>query len=153
MVKETANLGEIRFNYAKKYFEEFVRDRKDRIEKLLKPSHTPVLLMDLKGVRKKYLQVKYNFPEFNVYYAVKANDDDGVIKALAEVGSGFEVASTEELKKVLSAGVKIEKVISRNPVKPPDFIDFAYSVGLKTFAIDSFTEVDKIARIATRSTV
>ena len=153
MVKNTANLGELRFNFAKKYFKEFIEERRGRIEKFLQPEETPVLLMDLEGVKKKYLQVKYNFPEFNVYYAVKANDDEGVIKALAEVGSGFEVASTQELKKVLSAGARVERVISSNPVKPPEFIDFAYSVGVRTFAIDSFAEVDKIARIAPRSKV
>ncbi|HIQ48986.1 MAG TPA: type III PLP-dependent enzyme [Aquifex aeolicus] len=146
-------LGEIQFNFAKKYFTDFVNERRGRIEKLLKPEKTPVLLMDIEGVKKKYLKVKYNFAEFNVYYAVKANDDDRVIKALVEVGSGFEVASSEELKKVINLGGKVERIISSNPVKPPEFIDYAYSVGVRTFAVDSFTEVEKIKKIAPRSKV
>jgi len=146
-------LGEIQFNLAKKYFRDFINERRGRIEKLLKPEKTPVLLMDIEGVKKKYLKVKYNFAEFNVYYAVKANDDDRVIKALVEVGSGFEVASSEELNKVLNLGGKVEKIISSNPVKPPEFIDYAYSVGVRTFAVDSFTEVEKIKKIAPRSKV
>ena len=149
----TTTYGELQFNYAKKYFKEFINERKGRIEKLLRPEFTPVLLMDIEGVKNKYLRIKYNFPEFNVYYAVKANDSEEIIKALAEVGSGFEVASTEELKKVLSLGGKVEKVISSNPVKPPEFIDFSYSVGMRTFAVDSFTEVEKIKKIAPRSKV
>ncbi|GAB6065556.1 type III PLP-dependent enzyme [Aquifex pyrophilus] len=149
----TINYGEIQFLQAKKYFEEFVDKRRERIEELLRPEKTPVLLMDIEGVKNKYLKVKYNFSEFNVYYAVKANDDESVIRALAQVGAGFEVASIRELEKVLRLGGKVERIISSNPVKPPEFIDYAYSVGVRTFAVDSFTEVDKIKRIAPRSKV
>ncbi|WP_461831594.1 type III PLP-dependent enzyme [Aquifex sp.] len=149
----TVNYGEIQFLQSKKYFQEFVGKRKGRIEKLLKPEKTPVLLMDIEGVKSKYLKVKYNFSEFNIYYAVKANDDEDVIRVLAQVGAGFEVASIRELEKVLRLGGKVEKIISSNPVKPPDFIDFAYSVGVRTFAVDSFAEVEKIKRVAPRSKV
>ena len=149
----TVNLGKIQFNLAEKYFRDFLNERRGRIEKLLRPEKTPVLLIDIEGVKKKYLKVKYNFAEFNVYYAVKANDDDRVIKALVEVGSGSEVASSEELRKVLNLGGKVERIISSNPVKPPEFIDYAYSVGVRTLAVDSFAEVEKIKKIAPRSKV
>ncbi|NPB07298.1 MAG: type III PLP-dependent enzyme [Aquificae bacterium] len=145
--------GEVQYNFARKYFREFVEERKERIGSLLRPEETPLLLLDLEGVKKKYLRIKYNFPEFNIYYAVKANDDEGVIRTLAQVGAGFEVASVGELEKVLRLGGRVERIISSNPVKPPQFIDFAYSVGVRTFAVDSFSEVDKIARIAPRSKV
>ncbi|AAC06904.1 type III PLP-dependent enzyme [Aquifex aeolicus] len=150
---KVVNYGEVQYGFAKRYFEEFLSERKGRIEKLLKPEKTPVLLMDIQGVKKKYLEVKYHFPEFNVYYAVKANDDESVIRALVEVGAGFEVASSQELEKVLRLGGKIEKVISSNPVKPPEFIEFAYQKGVRTFAVDSITEVKKIKDIAPRSKV
>ncbi len=146
------DVGEIQFNYAKRYFEEFISSRPKFAETIRKVK-TPSLLMDLDGIKGRYVQIKYHFPEANVYYAVKANDHLDILRALAEVGSGFEVASIDELSKVLSLGVPPERIISSNPVKPPDFIDFAYSRGIKKFAIDSFAEVDKIVKIAPRARV
>jgi len=145
--------GEVQFGFAKRYFEEFVSERRDRLGNLLEPKRTPVLLLDTEGVKRKYLKVKYNFAEFNVYYAVKANDHESVIRALAELGSGFEVASCAELRKVLRLGASAERVISSNPVKPPEFIDYAYREGVRAFAVDSFAEVEKIKRVAPRSRV
>ncbi len=152
MKKTLIDAGELQFRYAKRYFEEFISSR-SKFREALKNVKTPSLLIDLDGIKGRYVQIKYHFPEINVYYAVKANDHIDVLRSLADVGSGFEVASAEELGKVLSLGVQPEKIISSNPVKPPDFIDYAYGTGVKRFAVDSFTEVDKIARIAPRARV
>jgi len=152
MGQKLLSVGEVQFNYSKRYFEEFLSSRPKIAEKL-KEVRTPSLLIDLGGIKSRYVQIKYHFPEVNVYYAVKANDHIEVLRALAEVGSGFEVASIEELEKVLSLGVPPEKVISSNPVKPPDFVDFAYTSGVRRFAVDSFAEVEKISKIAPRARV
>ncbi len=146
------NSGELQFEFARRYFNEFVSVREELL-RTLRTVETPALVMDLEGIKSRYVEIKYHLPEFNVYYAVKANDDIKVLSALSKMGSGFEVASAEELKKVLSLGVPPEKIISSNPIKPPEFIDYAYSVGVKRFAVDSFTEVEKIAKIAPRARV
>jgi len=94
----------VQFEFAKKGFFSFI-EGKDYLLPYLKPEKTPLLLMDLEGIKGRYIELKYHFPNFNVYYAVKANDHERIIRALAELGAGFEVASTEELNKVLSVGV------------------------------------------------
>ena len=152
MGEKLLSVGEVQFNYSKRYFEEFISSR-PRIAERIREVKTPSLLMDLDGIRSRYIQIRYHFPETNVYYAVKANDHIDILRALAELGSGFEVASVEELEKVLSLGVPSERIISSNPVKPPDFIDFAYTSGVRRFAVDSFAEVEKIAKIAPRARV
>ena len=144
--------GEIQFNYAKRYFEEFISQRPKIAEELDKVP-TPALLMDLEGVRTRFLSIKRSFPQVKVYYAVKANDDLNILRTLAGEGAGFEVASVSELEKVVSLGVSADRIISSNPVKPHDFIDYANSLGVNRFAVDSFTEVEKIARIAPRARV
>ncbi len=152
MREVSPSVAEIQFRHAKRYFEEFI-SRRDKLARELDRVKTPALLLDLEGVKARYVQIKYHMPDVNVYYAVKANDNLEVLKALAQVGSGFEVASSEELEKVISLGVEPERIISSNPVKPPEFIDYAYSVGVKRFAVDSFTEVEKIAKVAPRARV
>ena len=144
--------GELQFAYTKRYFEDFLSSRPKLREKI-REVKTPSLLIDLDGVKGKYVQIKYHLPEVNVYYAVKANDHVDVLKALAELGSGFEVASIEELEKVLSLRAPAERIISSNPVKPEEFIAFAYQKGVNRFAVDSYTEVDKIVKVAPRARV
>ncbi|MCX8060809.1 MAG: type III PLP-dependent enzyme, partial [Aquificaceae bacterium] len=151
MVKEAINPLSLQYEFAKRYFQEFLS--RDALTPHLRPSKTPTLLMDLQGIKSRYLEVKYHFPQFKVYYAVKANDHPEVLRVLAELGSGFEVASTEELRRVLSLGVKPERVISSNPVKPPEFVEYAYRQGVNRFVVDSFAEVEKVSKVAPRSRV
>ena len=152
MVKESLDRRELQFQFAKRYFEEFISQRL-HLQPYLKPQETPLLLLDLEGIKRRYKEIELYMPNFRIYYAVKANDHTNVIKALSEKGSGFEVASLEELKKVLSLKVEPERIISSNPVKSEEFIDYAYSVHVNRFAVDSFTEVEKIAKVAKRARV
>ena len=152
-MKETSlRAGELQFAYTKRYFEEFISSR-PKFKKKMEDVETPSLLIDLEGIKSRYVQIRYHMPEVNVYYAVKANDHIDVLKALAEVGSGFEIASIQELEKILSLGVPPERVISSNPVKPAEFVRFAYQRGVNRFAVDSYPEVDKIAEVAPRARV
>ncbi|MDQ7038238.1 MAG: type III PLP-dependent enzyme, partial [Aquificota bacterium] len=70
---KTISAGEIQFAYARRYFQEFVSSRPG-VAEVLKKVKTPALVVDLEGVRSKYVQIRYHLPEVNVYYAVKAND-------------------------------------------------------------------------------
>lgn len=152
MVAGSVDYLKIQFDYSRRYFNEFISDR-PHLKDYLKPDETPTLLIDLKGVKSRYIEIKYHLPFVKIYYAVKANDHISIISSLAELGSGFEIASTEELKKVLSFGVSPDRIISSNPIKPMDFIEFAYRHGVDRFAVDSFVEVDKISKVAKRSRV
>ncbi|MEJ7619493.1 MAG: type III PLP-dependent enzyme [Aquificaceae bacterium] len=152
MLKETIDPLSLQYENARRYFTEFISER-EHLLPYLKPQKTPLLLMDLQGIKSRYIEVKYHFSQFKVYYAVKANDHVDILKTLAELGSGFEVASSEELRKVLELGVKPERIISSNPVKPMDFIAYAYEKGINRFVVDSFTEVDKLTKTAPRSRV
>ena len=144
--------GRIQYEFAKRVFEELLRE-KPKFSEHLNPDKTPTLLLDTGGIKSRYVHIRYQMQEVEVYYAVKANDHPKVIESLAEVGSGFEVASIEELKRVFDAGVPPEKIISSNPVKPTEFIDYAYSHGVNRFAVDSFEEVEKIHKVAPRARV
>ncbi|MEN3034407.1 MAG: type III PLP-dependent enzyme [Aquificaceae bacterium] len=140
------------FELAKRQFYSFVSKKPEVIEALYK-KETPFLIMDLGGIQNRFKAVRDSFKGFEVFYAVKANDDIEVLKSLVRLGAGFEVASIRELESVIEAGGEISKIISSNPVKPPDFIKRAYEMGLNRFVVDSETEVQKLARLAPRSRV
>jgi len=46
-----------------------------------------------------------------ICYAVKANSNLAVLDALARLGSGFDIVSEGELKRVLAAGGRPEKIV------------------------------------------
>lgn len=107
---------------------------------------TPFLLMDRERVREKVSIIGRNIKNSKVFYAVKANPDDEIIKLADELNMGFEIASEGELKMLSSIGVKPERIISSNPVKSLKFLKMAASYGVNYFSYDSVDEVDKLVR-------
>ncbi len=78
-------------------------------------------------------------------YAVKANDSPAVLSSLFDAGiRHFDVASVSELRTLADFPGAIMHVM--HPVKSRRFIAEAYhDFGVRTFALDSETELDKIA--------
>jgi len=78
-------------------------------------------------------------------YAVKANDSHAVLSTLFDAGiRHFDVASIPELRAMAKFPGAIMHVM--HPVKSRRFIAEAYhDFGVRTFALDSETELDKIA--------
>ncbi len=146
------DISELQFGFAKGYFEQLV-SRKPFLLDVIKSLKTPTLVIDLDRIKQRFIELQSIFPEVRIYYAVKANDNQEILAALANIGSGYEVASSWELEKVLRLGVDRSKIISSNPIKPLDFIDYAYKSGIKAFSIDSYKEVDKLKKVAPRSRV
>src|SRR4051794_6984843 len=95
---------------------------------------TPLLLLDRRLLCQAYADLTASLPGAEVYYAVKSNPHPGVLKTLADQGCGFEVSSTPELRSALELGVSAQRIISSNPVKRPDFVQFAVEQGLDRFA-------------------
>jgi len=51
--------------------------------------------------------------------AVKSNPDINIVRALAQLGCGFDCASKSEIEEVLSIGVSPDRIIFANPCKGP----------------------------------
>jgi ornithine decarboxylase len=61
---------------------------------------TPLLLVDHDSVRKNYHTFKRNLPQVQIYYAIKANSNQEIIKTLFNEGSSFDVASYNEFMQI-----------------------------------------------------
>lgn len=114
---------------------------------------TPALLLDRALLGTSYRALAEALPGASVYYAIKANPHPEVVSALAEAGSGFEVASLAELELALRLGGRPERVISSNSIKRPDLLEAGAALGLDRFAFDAHDELQKIARYAPGSRV
>ncbi|MCP4008488.1 MAG: diaminopimelate decarboxylase [Proteobacteria bacterium] len=83
-----------------------------------------------------------------IHYAVKANGNLAVLGVLAKLGSGFDIVSGGELKRVMAAGGSAGKVIFSGVGKLEWEIELALDVGIECFNVESMAELERIARIA-----
>src|SRR4051812_49014051 len=113
----------------------------------------PCLVVDLEVVRDNYQAFAKALPDTRVFYAVKANPAPEVLLLLASLGSCFDAASVPEIEQVLAAGAAADRISYGNTIKKERDIARAYALGVRTFAVDSIAEVEKIARAAPGSRV
>ena len=127
----------------------------DRIREFLKTRREdgPCVVVDLDVVRANYRSFAHALPDTRVFYAVKANPDAAILKALEELGSSFDCASTGEIEMVLATGAGPERISFGNTIKKERDIERAFKLGVRLFAVDSYEEVEKVARVAPRAKV
>src|ERR1043165_3568143 len=76
----------------------------------------PFLIVDTAIVRGKARRFRAAMPRVRPHYAVKANPDRRVLKALIQEGCGFEIASTAELDLLLGLGVNPAEIFFSNQI-------------------------------------
>jgi ornithine decarboxylase len=119
------------------------------IRKLIDDPNTPDAfhVVDVGRIVERFSLWKINFPEVSAYYAVKANPDPIILETLAYLGLGFDCASENEMKFVLSRGVSPDKIIFSNTRKFNSAIIFAKQNGVKKITFDSNDELMKMIEI------
>lgn len=83
-----------------------------------------------------------------IEYAVKANSNLSVLKLLADEGSGFDIVSGGELRRVIEAGGDPGKCTFAGVGKTRAEIEYALTEGIYCFNAESEEEVAFISRVA-----
>ncbi|MBL9095555.1 MAG: type III PLP-dependent enzyme [Alphaproteobacteria bacterium] len=109
---------------------------------------TPCLIVDVELVEHNYVDLVRALPEASVFYAVKANPADEVVKRLAKLGANFDTASLGEIDLCLAHGVEPERLSFGNTIKKQKDIAAAYDRGVRLFAFDSEAELIKLSQSA-----
>ena len=125
----------------------------EKVKEFAEGKETPFLVVNLNHIEEKYDELTSNLPYAKIYYAVKANPNDEVIKCLAEKGSNFDVATVFEMDQLFRLGISPERMSYGNTIKKEKDIAYAYSKGIRLFATDSESDLNKIARQAPGSKV
>ena len=85
-----------------------------------------------------------------ICYAMKANSNAAVMRTLANLGSGFDVVSEGELRRVIAAGGDPRKCVFAGVGKTESEIEFALRKGIYSFNVESEPELQRINRVAAR---
>ncbi len=83
---------------------------------LLDTAHTygtPVYVYDLSKIKQKLDKLKNYFqnPDTDIYYAVKANAHEQILKLFSDEHTGVDCVSTEEIKHALHTGFDSEQIV------------------------------------------
>ena len=85
-----------------------------------------------------------------VCFAVKSNSNQSVLRTLGNLGSGFDIVSGGELRRVLAAGGDARKCVFAGVGKTEAEIEFALRRGVYSFNAESEPELQRINRVAAR---
>ena len=83
-----------------------------------------------------------------ICFAVKSNSNLGVLSVLARLGSGFDIVSGGELKRVIAAGGDPKKTVFSGVGKKCDEMEFALEQGIRCFNVESLAELQRLADVA-----
>lgn len=86
--------------------------------------------------------------EHLICYAAKANSNIAVLNLLARLGSGFDIVSGGELKRVIAAGGDPRKTVFSGVGKSEREMRFALATGILCFNVESESELLRLERVA-----
>jgi diaminopimelate decarboxylase len=83
-----------------------------------------------------------------VYYAMKANSNQSVLRTLARLGAGADVVSGGELKRALAAGIPPAKILFSGVGKTEPELRAALAADILCINVESEPELELLSRLA-----
>lgn len=116
---------------------------------LAKQYGTPLYLYDIESLQQQYRTIKDSFGGFKslVCYALKANSNLGILRTLAELGSGADCVSLNEVRRAMLAGIPPYKIIFSGVGKEDCEIREAIRLGILFINVESKMELYRIEKI------
>ncbi|MDR3231606.1 MAG: type III PLP-dependent enzyme [Synergistaceae bacterium] len=141
------------FDYSFDLDNYMTKERFAKFREFASTKRTPFLVTSLNVVGRKYDELKKSMPYAHVYYAIKANPTEEVLRLLLDRGSCFDIASTYELDRMLKLGATPDRMSYGNTIKKACDIKYAYEKGIRLYASDAESDVRKLAENAPGSDV
>lgn len=114
-----------------------------KLRALVAAHGSPLLIIDCATVRESYQRMRAALPSVSIHYAVKALPDAGVLRALHDEGSHFDIASIGEFELLRQQYVPADRVMHTHPIKTITEIRTALAYGCNTFVFDNADELAK----------
>ena len=117
------------------------------IKDIISSYSTPAYIYSQEKIKSNYLELS-NALGSEIFYAVKANSNQAIIKLINSLGAGTDVVSIGEMKRALSAGVSPKKIIFEGVGKSNSEILFAIQKDIRLINIESVDELNRINQIS-----
>ncbi|WP_406517081.1 diaminopimelate decarboxylase [Streptomyces sp. NBC_00134] len=113
---------------------------------------TPVYVLDEREVRTRCRTYRTAFPDADVVYAAKAFLCRAMAHWVQEEGLGLDVCSAGELALAVTTGFPPEKIVMHGNAKSPDDLRTALRLGVGRIAVDSASEIARLAALTPTGT-
>ena len=122
------------------------------VASLAKKHNTPLYVYSHATLTRNFrlLDIALSPVDHTIHFAVKANSNLGVLRTLANAGSGFDIVSGGELQRVIAAGGDPSKCVFAGVGKTEEDIELALKKGIYAFSAESEPELTRINQIAGR---
>ncbi len=120
------------------------------VESLVKKHGSPLYIYSQATLTNHYQRLDSSLAELNhlICYAMKSNSNLAVMRTLANLGSGFDVVSEGELRRVIAAGGDASKCVFAGVGKTEQEIRYALTQGIYAFNVESEPELQRIDKVA-----
>lgn len=129
------------------------KDFRKQVTDLAKKHGTPLFVIRTSKLLDQLKRFQTLMPRVKPFYAVKSNSHPSILKTFADAGTGFDVASVEEMRMLIDLGVGPERMIYANTVKKPEALKYAVENKIDLMTFDSEYELNKIAQYAPNARV
>jgi ornithine decarboxylase len=111
---------------------------------------TPALFISQSVLRQSFRDLQAALPGVHLFYAVKANSAEAIIRMLDEEGSFFDISTNGEIDIVRKCGISPRRCLHTHPIKSDEEIRYALDFGVKRFVVDNEDEMKKMAPYRSR---
>ena len=119
------------------------------LEDIAKEYGTPVYVYSGSKLKENFKGYLSSIREKDkICYSVKSNSNIHLLELLADLGSGFDVVSGNELRKCLEAGAKPEDIVFSGVGKTEEELVLAIKQNIFSINIESEEELDRIIKIS-----
>ena len=116
------------------------------IEDILDSQNTPFYLYSQKNIEDTYKNLN-NSLRSEIFYAVKANSNQALLRIMKNCGSGADVVSAGELERSLEAGFDPTQIIFEGVGKSETDIKFAINKNIRLINVESLNEIKLINEV------
>src|SRR4051812_21596384 len=122
------------------------------VSSLVKRFGTPLYIYSQKTLTDHFQKLDQALAPLDhlVCFAMKSNSNLAVLRVLADLGSGFDIVSEGELRRVIAAGGDPKKCVFAGVGKTESEIEFALRKGIYSFNVESEPELIRINEVAGR---
>ncbi|HET7600240.1 MAG TPA: diaminopimelate decarboxylase [Gemmatimonadales bacterium] len=121
-----------------------------RLTEIAEAVGTPAYVYALPVIRERYRALAGAMAPVphRICFAVKANGNLAVLRALRELGAGADLVSAGELARALAAGFAPDRIVFSGVGKRPDELRAAVRAGVGQVNVESASEIDALAAVA-----
>lgn len=118
-------------------------EKGDVYRQMVREHGSPLLVMDANTIRTQYRALQAALPGVQIYYAIKSLAHPAILRQLALMDSGFDMASSGEIELVRHLHISARRTIHSHPIKRDSDIRDALRFGCTTFVVDNTDELLK----------